>query len=203
MAACQYLDDNQLISNMSGTTVDKIELALDDLSTTDKEKLTQTATKVMKEDLTSKDSDLPTVIKMLSNSILYADDIFFLIEKKLGVVSISDQSSESLRKDAERLLSTWKGHHSAFVKLMWRSRDVAGMAESAAKDFSKSILVFLMLPKERVGTGTKLAYADKYVLKLTQQEADGLDLTDSIIELQKNIKYFQADWDEVIKKQNL
>lgn len=181
------------------TDVEKIKKDLDKLSPAEKEKLGNTAAKVTLQQLQT--MDLKDAILTLTDSALSTDDAFFRIQKTLeDVKTHGDEATPDLKKDAEGLLHTWTGHRKTFVKLLWRSREVAGEAESTAKDYAGSIMKFLQMPEEKVTPTVKANYIDKYVTRLTGQESRARDLTDGFSELFKNVGYFKTNWEDVVEK---
>lgn len=180
-----------------GKDIEQIKKDLDNLSVEDKKKLAATAVKTTKE---LNEMSLTDAIMSLSGAALGADEAFFNIEKNLQNVNTGTPGvSAGLKQAAGQLLSDWKIHRSTFVKLMWKSRSLAGEAESVAKDYAQNILAYLQL--DAVTTKKKKDFIDKYVVKLEKQEAGAQELTQGFVDLHKEVGAFQTQWGVVVKRE--
>lgn len=183
---------------MPGTDVRKIIADLENLSIQDKEKLAETATKVTLDELRT--TSLNDAVVTLLDSALEVDGLFYELEHRLESIKASDTLSNKFRRDAGTLLTTWKTHRGEYVKLLWRSKEVAGVAKSATNDYAKNILEFLKMPEDEAAVSVKRDFLDKYLIKLANQEAEVQDVAQGILDLQRKVKYFQSDWDSVVKR---
>ncbi|KAG6375764.1 hypothetical protein JVT61DRAFT_2614 [Boletus reticuloceps] len=79
-------------------------------------------------------------IERLCTATLIIDQAFYDVGRKLSDVSKEQNKSVDLYNTCQTLETQWRGHHTTYKDLLWRSRKFAGEAQAVVDDFRELVL---------------------------------------------------------------
>jgi len=138
-------------------------------------------------------------IKKLSEATLSVEGSFFNIQKSFERVLTSSDISEDLKSTVTDLKTTWSGHKRTFSDLLWKSRDVAGVAEDDVKDFQENIITWLKRDDQSVVSKRK--GLSSLIMRMEEKAKRYTDLADAFDQLKKAVAVFQEKWADVVQRE--
>ncbi|KAK0189707.1 hypothetical protein F5146DRAFT_1139112 [Armillaria mellea] len=154
----------------------------------------------MAEKAKENESALMQEMEQLSGYALDIENGFRKVTKVLADIKTSGASAD-MRETCATLHKKWSEHHTEYVELLWRSREVAGKARSAVEDFSKTLLPYIQDPTETIESKKEELQNQKK--KLDQDRIQAANISQSFNDLSDKVKTFTDDFEVVVKKFNI
>ncbi|THH33454.1 hypothetical protein EUX98_g769 [Antrodiella citrinella] len=117
---------------------------------------------------------------------------------KLLLEKIAEASERDMKRDVTDMSETWVGYSNNYVEFLWKSRQVAGKAEAAAKDFASDFVDFLK--EDDVKKKEKRDEINNYLENLDRGSSDSKQLQEGLHALRDGIKQFAKDWKDLVHK---
>ncbi|KAK0497708.1 hypothetical protein EDD18DRAFT_116111 [Armillaria luteobubalina] len=138
-------------------------------------------------------------MEQLSGYALEIDNGFRNVTRVLSDVK-TNGASDDVRETCTTLHQKWSEHHTEYVELLWRSREVAGRGRSAVEDFLK-ILLYIQDPTGAIESKKEELQNQKK--KLDQDKLQAANLYQNFDDLSFKVKTFTEDFEAMVKTFNL
>ncbi|TCD62853.1 hypothetical protein EIP91_006334 [Steccherinum ochraceum] len=136
-------------------------------------------------------------INSLAKQTLSTEGTFDKVTALLAKIG-NEADKGSMKKDLEALATTWKELSRSYKQFLWDSREVAGKAEAAARDFASDFVEFLK--DSHVDKRDKKSEIKNYLGQLDRDSAKSKNLKRGLVELQGKLRTFSKDWKAFIDK---
>ncbi|KAF8437633.1 hypothetical protein L210DRAFT_2338149 [Boletus edulis BED1] len=113
-------------------------------------------------------------IERLSTATLIIDQAFCDIRRRLSDVSKEQNKSVGLYDTCQTLETQWRGHHTTYRNLIWRSREFAGDAQAVVDDFRELVLPALRDQNRTVAEKQEIIRGQFEVLQRISQPSQNL-----------------------------
>ncbi|KAK0216031.1 hypothetical protein IW262DRAFT_190374 [Armillaria fumosa] len=155
---------------------------------------------MMTEKAKENESVLIKEMEQLSGYGLDIENGFRQVTKVLSDIK-TNGASDDMRETCTTLHKKWSEHHTEYVQLLWKSREVAGKARSAVEDFSKTLLPYIQDPTETVESKKEELQNQKK--KLDQDRLQAANLSQNFNDLSDKVNTFTDDFEVMVKKFNI
>jgi len=136
----------------------------------------------------------------LSTATCSVEDSFSDIGKGLERIISTSAIADNFKKTVTGLLATWGSHRNTYSKLLWRSREVAGLVEADATDFTENLIGWLKMDNYSVESKRKALPAQ--IKKIGQKTEQSQDLATGFDQLKKDVGAFQQNWADNVARGN-
>ncbi|CAL1715655.1 unnamed protein product [Somion occarium] len=127
-------------------------------------------------------------------------DDFICVQRSLEGVSTCVRWSKLKR--CQQMIIAWKGLHQDYISLVWKSKDVAGMARSTAIDFV-DVVIPTILQNAELSIEQKMDTMHDYMKHLENDGKESKSLTDGFLKLKRDVDVFCNQWNDLIKEHRL
>ncbi|KAK7690998.1 hypothetical protein QCA50_006101 [Cerrena zonata] len=158
----------------------------------------------VEENVVNKRDDFKQEIKDLTKHACEIEESFGNVEDTLKEIRDEPTMYPEIVHDINDLLEKWSGHREEFSRLLMLSRDVAGYAYLAVKDYVDVFAPLMILNPSKSLSGDEIKKAiDDRIEHLEEDKTKAQGLLKGFKELTRVIGTFQSKWEALVQKHYL